>query len=62
MKAIMVSFYAYEGITHLLLTLHHFMIFGLLNNSLPYFSIYCRLTPILNLHFSQILSDMILPS
>jgi hypothetical protein len=62
MKAFMVSFYAPEGITHLLLTLHLFMIFGLLNNSLPCFSIHNHLTPILNLHFSQILSDMILPS
>ena len=62
MMAFMVSFYAPEGITRLLLALHLFMIFGLLNNSLPCFSVHSHLTPILNLHFSQILSDKIHPS
>ena len=33
-----------------------------LNNSPPCISIHSRLTPVLNLHFTQILSDIILPS
>ena len=63
MMAFMAPFYASEGITHLLLlALQRLMISDLLNNSLPCFFIYSHLTPILNLHFSQILSDITLPS
>jgi hypothetical protein len=43
--------------TLLLLLLRLFVSSGLLNNSLPCFSIHGRLTPILN-HFSQIRSDL----
>ena len=46
----------------LLLAIKFFTSFGLLNNSLPCFSISGHLNPILNLHFPQILSDVILPS
>ena len=44
------------------LALQLFVSFGLLDNFLPCFSIHSHLNPILNLQFSQILSDIILPS
>jgi hypothetical protein len=46
----------------LLLALQLFESFGLLNNSLPRFSIHSHLIPIMNLHFSQIRSDIFLSS
>ena len=46
----------------LFLVLHPFLSFGLFNHSLPCFSIHSHLTPILNLHFSNIPSDVILQS
>lgn len=46
----------------LLLALQLFVSFGLLNSSLPRFSIHNHPIPILNLHFSHTRSDIILPS
>ena len=46
----------------LLLVPLFFMSLSLLNNSLPCFPLHSHFTPILNLHFPQILSDITLPS
>ena len=42
-----------------LLVLHLFLNFGLLSSSLQCFSIHSHLSPVLNLHSSQIVSDIV---
>ena len=61
-KSITRSSYQQNGTSLLLLALQFFVCFGLLNNSLSCFPFHSHLTPILNLRFSQILSDFTLSS